>query len=227
MSDIQASLLRNAEERAVQLFELVLANDVLRAGVDEQQASDAVRDLAREHFGVQAFWHKRIVRSGRNTLLPYRENPPVLTLQDDDICFLDFGPVFDGWEADYGRTYVLGSDQTKLRIRDEVERIWDRGREHFEATPNITGAGLYAFMVEETRAAGYEPAEVRHFGHLVGEFPHERIEDDRVTAYICADNALPLRRDRPDGQPWHWILEVHAADPARGFGAFFEQLLTC
>jgi hypothetical protein len=33
----------------------------------------------------------RIVRAGRNTLAPYDENPPDLTVGEDDILFLDLG----------------------------------------------------------------------------------------------------------------------------------------
>jgi len=48
------------------------------------------------------------VRAGRNTLAPYDENPPDLTVAEDDIVFLDLGPVFEELEADFGRTYVVG-----------------------------------------------------------------------------------------------------------------------
>ena len=45
---------------------------------------------------------------GRNTLHPYKSNPENLLLKEDDILFIDFGPVFEDWEADFGRTYVKG-----------------------------------------------------------------------------------------------------------------------
>ena len=64
--------------------------------------------LAEKMYGISTYWHKRIVRAGRNTLLPYAENPPDLTIGEDDILFLDLGPVFEKWEADFGRTFVLG-----------------------------------------------------------------------------------------------------------------------
>ncbi len=57
----------------------------------------------------RALWHKRIARAGRNTPLPYKENPPDFQIQDDDIVFFDFGPVFEEWEADFGRTFILNS----------------------------------------------------------------------------------------------------------------------
>ena len=41
-------------------------------------------------------------------------------IEEDDIVFPDFGPVFDEWEADLGRTYVMGDDPRKLRLRDDV-----------------------------------------------------------------------------------------------------------
>lgn len=43
---------------------------------------------------------------------------------EDDIVFSDFGPVFEEWRADFGRTYVLGNDPLKLRIREETEEAW-------------------------------------------------------------------------------------------------------
>ena len=58
--------------------------------------------MARQ-FGVSRHWHKRIVRAGPNTLEPYKQNPPDREITADDIVFLDFGPIFEEWEADFGR----------------------------------------------------------------------------------------------------------------------------
>ncbi len=43
-------------------------------------------------YGIETCWHKRIVRAGKNTLLPYAENPPDLTIGSDEVLFLDLGP---------------------------------------------------------------------------------------------------------------------------------------
>src|SRR5919205_724994 len=77
-----------------------------------------LRARGADLFGTNRQWHKRVVRSGENTLQPYRENPPDRVIGDDDIVFLDFGPIFSPpgtaeWEADYGRTFVLGDDPDK------------------------------------------------------------------------------------------------------------------
>ncbi|MFX7086584.1 M24 family metallopeptidase, partial [Acinetobacter baumannii] len=64
---------------------------------------------------------KKIVRAGINTLEPYTADPENLILQDGDIVFFDFHPVFNGWEADLGRTYVLGNDPLKQKIKADIQ----------------------------------------------------------------------------------------------------------
>jgi Xaa-Pro dipeptidase len=61
--------------------------------------NEDVYPLAKEMYGITIYWHKRVVRAGKNTLLPYDENPPDLMIGDDDILFLDLGRVFEKWEA--------------------------------------------------------------------------------------------------------------------------------
>jgi len=60
-----------------------------------------------------------------NTLLPYRENPPDRTIGEDDIAFADFGPVFEEYGADFGRTYVFGGDPHKHRLLGDLPRIFE------------------------------------------------------------------------------------------------------
>ena len=109
-----------------------------------------------------------IVRAGANTLHPYRENPPDRLIQPDDIVFFDFGPIFEDWEADLGRTYVLGNDPIKARIRHDIEAAWHVAKAHFMATPDITSAALYRFVVELTHSLGWENPQA-HCGHLIGK----------------------------------------------------------
>ena len=156
--------------------------------------------------------------------MPYEENPPDRVLTADDIVFLDFGPIFAEWEADFGRTYVLGDDPAKHRLADDLPRIWEAGRAHFDAHPDITGAALFSFVSDQISAAGWGHA-TEHAGHLVGEFPHVRIDGDELESYIAPANTNPMRRLDAAGQDCHWILEVHLIDRERGFGGFFEQLL--
>jgi Xaa-Pro aminopeptidase len=87
--------LRVAQEKAERLFHEVEARGLIRADILESQLNQEIYDLAKEMYGISTYWHKRIVRAGTNTLLPYADNPPDRTIAEDDILFLDLGPVFE------------------------------------------------------------------------------------------------------------------------------------
>ena len=103
-----------AEKKAELLFKEIEKQEILVPGNSEEKINSLIFDLAFDMFGIKKYWHKRIVRCGENTLHPYNENPKNLTLKKDDILFLDFGPIFEEWEADFGRTYVVGKDPLKI-----------------------------------------------------------------------------------------------------------------
>ena len=222
--DERAERLLDAQASAVALFDEVLARGIIAAGRGEQEASDQIRDLANEMFGKTRHWHKRIVRAGPHTLFPYRENPPDRVIEADDIAFADFGPIFDEFEADLGRTYVIGDDPVKHRLAADLPVIFGAGRRYFAGHPDITGAELYAEVGRLARAAGWKFGNT-HAGHLVGEFPHETIDGARIESYIAPGSDTPMRRTDKAGRVCHWILEIHLTDPERGFGGFYEQLL--
>ena len=223
--DARARHLIEAEQKAVALFDEVARRGLIAPGETERAVSDRVRDLGAELFGTDKHWHKRVVRAGENTLEPYRENPPDRVLDPDDIVFVDLGPIFADWEADVGRTFVLGDDPVKLRLRDDLRRIWEAGQTYFEAVPDISGAELFAHVVGLAEDAGWEFGGP-HSGHLVGEFPHEFVDGERIESYIATGSDHPMRRLDPSGRRCHWILEIHLVDRERRIGGFFEQLLT-
>ena len=218
-------LLRDAESKALKLFEQVEQRGLIRAGITEKTLNTEVYRLALEMYGIKKYWHKRIVRAGANTLHPYRENPPDLLINDNDILFFDFGPVFEDWEADFGRTYVLGNDPYKLRIQREIEEAWYIGKEYFQNSPEITGAELYSFILQVTASRGWEYPQA-HCGHLIGNFPHEKIQGEDIENYIHSENHKRMRDPDKNGIPRDWILEIHFIDQERQIGGFFEQLLT-
>ena len=223
--DERAERLLRAQATAEALFDEVVARGIVAAGRSEQAVSDQVRDLANEMFGTTKHWHKRIVRSGPNTLMPYRENPPDRVIGSDDIAFADFGPIFAEWEADFGRTWVLGNDPLKHRMCADLERVFAAAKGFFAAHAQLTAAALYAEVVRLSGALGWTYGNY-HCGHLVGEFPHENFAGEKVRSLITAANPAPLRCRDASGRTAHWILEVHLVDPARQIGAFYEELLT-
>ncbi|AJT70066.1 M24 family metallopeptidase [Streptomyces chattanoogensis] len=221
---LRALGLVEAQRRAAALFAEVEARGLVAPGYGEREVSDRIRDLANAMFGTTKYWHKRIVRSGPNTVFPYKENPPDRIIGEDDIAFVDFGPLFEEYEADFGRTFVFGEDPAKHRLRNDLPLVFAAGREAFRADPDITGGRLHAEVQALAAKAGWTLGGW-HAGHLVGEFPHETIDGALVESYITPDNDHPIRRTDRAGWRCHWILEIHLVDEQNGFGGFYEQLL--
>jgi Xaa-Pro aminopeptidase len=222
--EVRVGRLLDAQDKAAQLFEEIERRAMIRPGVREQQLSDEIRDLAAAMLGVTRHWHRRIVRAGENTLQPFRERPPDRVIVDDDIVFLDLGPIFEEWEADFGRTFVLSDDPDKNALRDALPRVWQAGHDYFDGHPDVTGAELFDFVVGVTHAEGFEFGN-SIAGHLVGEFPHKKIAGTGVEWYIMPGSDKPMRRTDPSGRRCHWILEIHLISRGRPFGGFYEQLL--
>lgn len=225
LEEDRATELREAQNKAEQLFHEVEARGLIRPGLTESSLNADIYALAQEMYGITTYWHKRIVRAGKNTLLPYAENPPDLTIGEDDILFLDLGPVFEKWEADFGRTFVLGSDPFKHKMRQDVAQAFAEGKRYFNETPDITSSEFFSYAYSLAEKFGWEfggPIA----GHLIGQFPHERIADDKVSLYVHPKSHLVMRSLDEKGQKRHWILEIHFVDREREIGGFYEELLT-
>lgn len=223
----RAASLLDAQNKAASLF-TEIEQTLIRPGVTEAELSKEIHQLAEQRHAVRTHWHKRVVRSGPHTLEPYAENPPDRAIEPGDILFVDLGPVFEAWEADFGRTFVLdGGDEHRLRLRDALRPTWEAVREVYREREagGITGGELYDVAREEARRAGYEFGGAIA-GHLVGHFPHERIARDKISFYITEGNDLPMNRLDARGKKYHWILEMHLVDRDRKIGGFMEELLT-
>jgi Xaa-Pro dipeptidase len=221
----RGAALLQAQNNANELFRAVETQGIIRPNVTESQINQDIYDLAEKMFGISTYWHKRIVRAGSNTLKPYDENPPDLTLAEDDILFLDLGPVFEAWEADFGRTFVLGSDPDKLKLRDDIAKAFAQGKQYFHSHPEIKADELYRHAQKMARDYGWEYGGPIA-GHLIGQFPHERIPNDKISLYVHPENPMKMRGQDADGQQRHWILEIHFIDRAKKIGGFYEELLT-
>ncbi len=223
MDAVSQSLLE-AQNKAEALFSDVVNRGLIQAGKLESELSEEIHDLARDSFGVRRHWHKRIARSGPNTLLGYYDESQDRRIAADDVVFLDLGPVFDTWEADFGRTYAVGSDPHKHRLVSDIGAAFRRGKELYERTPDLTAGALYDFVAALATAAGWEFGAPTA-GHLIGHFPHERSPDPKRFS-IRSGNPHRLREPDEKGNPRHWILEIHFVDRARQIGGFFEELLS-
>ncbi len=224
MPTVEETLI-GAQRKAEDLFAAVLRDGLIRPGILESELSAEIHELASRRFGVRRHWHKRIVRCGPNTLLGYYDEPGDRRLAEDDAVYLDFGPVFGEWEADFGRTFVLGHDARKHQLVRDIAVAFRRGKQLYLDSPDLTTGALYDFVCDLATEAGWEFGAPTA-GHLIGHFPHERAPAEPQRFSIRHGNPQRLREPGADGSPRHWILEIHFVDRARAFGGFFEELLT-
>ena len=222
--DAVAQSLLAAQNKAEALFADVVAGGLIQPGKLESELTADIHALAKERFGVRRHWHKRIARAGPNTLLTYYDEPSDRRIAEDDIVYLDFGPVFEAWEADFGRTYALGDDPAKHRLIADLADAFEAGRRLYQSTPTLTAGALYDFVAGLAAPRGWEFGAPTA-GHLIGHFPHEHSPDP--TRFSIRHGCQTLLRE-PDeaGRARHWILEIHFIDRTREIGGFYEELLT-
>jgi Xaa-Pro aminopeptidase len=206
----QLERLLQAREKSIALME-TLGKRIL-PGMTEGEAL-AICDSLYKERGVEKKWHRSWIRFGENTLLPYGElADPKTTLKENDIFFVDLGPVFDNYEGDIGKAYVVGNDSEMHKCKKDSEEIFqivsDKWRED-----RLTGEALYQFAEEEAKKRGWLFSTRGASGHRVSDFPH-------AVHYKGAIAKLPFTPSRGI-----WVLEIQIRHPERPFGAFVEDLL--
>ncbi|MEZ5763059.1 MAG: M24 family metallopeptidase [Xanthobacteraceae bacterium] len=212
-----------AEARASKLFEEIERRNLIRPDRTEREIEQEIYAIALSDFGVEKHWHKRIVRAGANTLTIAADNPPIQTIQTDDIVYVDLGPAFEDWEADLGRTYILG-DHPGANLVKALPMIFEQVQTHYHASPGITGAALYAYAIAAAKSSGWRFGGTIA-GHLVSEFAHAKIPGDKDYTRIYPGNPKPMRDLDELGRERHWILEIHLVEPGGAYGGFYERLL--
>ncbi|OWQ90448.1 2Fe-2S ferredoxin [Roseateles aquatilis] len=197
-----------ARERSREALARIVAR--IEPGMTARDMIDMADTLLRA-MGSACNWHPTYARIGADTPLGSRQPiDPGRRLQREDIFTVDLGPVWDGYEGDYGDTFHLGADEDHARcvaaaraVFDETRAAWLHGRR---------GIDLYAFAQE--RAASRGCTLVRETaGHRVSDFPHALYGGHRLAEadFIPASGI--------------WVLEVHVRDLVRPIGAFFEDVL--
>jgi Xaa-Pro aminopeptidase len=225
MTNARRAQLEAAQARGMAMLDAIERAGFVAPGRLETEIDDDIRQLAERDFGVTVNWHKRIVRTGPNTICTFHEKPPVRVIEPEDTVYLDLGPVFEEWEADLGRSYALGHDPEKKRLVADLPRLFEIVQAHYGASPDITGAELYAFAQQTAADAGWIFGG-KIAGHIVSEFPHaQRVPGDADLHRIAPANPKRMRDPDANGQERHWILEIHLVDKARTFGGFYERLL--
>jgi len=215
--------LLDAQSKALELLAHIEEHALIAIGKTETEVAKEIFAAAQAMFGIKRRWHKEIVRSGENTTATFSERREDRRLAVDDLVFIDLGPVFNDWEADIGRTYLLGSDTEKQRLIDDLPIVFNEIASHLRKHPNITGAGLYAFAVKSAERRGWIFGG-KIAGHIVGEFAHFQWAGRAPEMYISPENDTPLSDPDKDGRTRYWIIEVHLLSKDKAYGGFYEQL---
>ena len=220
--------LKKAEQKAEELFHEIKTRGIILPNKFESQVNEEIYCLAKEIFGIDKYWHKRIVRAGLNTLAPYKENPEDIIIKEDDMVFLDFGPLIDDFEADFGRSYVIGGDPEKITLCLNIENAWYDIQRWVKVQKELGNClksnSLFEHCIKVANSYGYSFGG-GIAGHLIGKYPHESLEPGDFGLYIHPANELNIFSLNEKMEKRHWILELHFVHSSKKFAAFFEQLL--
>lgn len=182
-----------------------------KPGMVEEDAVAMAKDLLVAGDMVRG-WHDVYVRFGANTLKTFgAASDPGIVLKEDDIFFIDIGPVWGEFEGDGGDTFTVGSAPDMAKCAADAKKLFHIVRKKWEST-GMSGRELYEFATEEAKALGWE-LNLDLSGHRLSDFPHAAIYDG------------PMAEVDFKPSPLVWVLEIHIRHPTEGYGAFFEDML--
>jgi Xaa-Pro aminopeptidase len=183
----------------------------IRVGMSEEEGTEWARTVLREAQMLRG-WHGIKIRFGSNTLKTFNEpSAPGLVLQENDIYFVDIGPVWQKWEGDAGATFAVGTDPDMARAVRDVRGVFERVREKWLAE-RLTGLALYEYASRVAVELGWR-LNLETSGHRLADFPHAALHDGALAEVPFAPSS------------GLWVLEIQIRHPERAFGAFYEDLL--
>jgi len=185
----------------------------IKPGMLETEGLQTI-EVTLDELGSRSRWHKSLVRFGANTIKTYGDpSEPGVRLRDDDIFFIDIGPVWDDMEGDGGGTFVVGqqADPEMRRCAADVMRIFAAVRNEW-ATTSITGKQLYDLASKRADELGWV-LNLGLTGHRLSEVSHKN--------YFAGTLGMVNHHPSPN----LWILEIQIGHPHKPIGGFFEDLL--
>jgi len=182
----------------------------IKPGMTEEATHELYKVIYKKH-GIEKNWHPPKIRFGPNTLKTFKEVSEPYTLQEEDIFYIDIGPVVDHHEADFGETFTLGSNFEHKKIADNAAKLFDEVTHEWKEH-KLRGTALYQWATKRALALGYK-LNMGSDGHRIGDFPHHVFFKGAIIE--CEEELLPNA----------WILEIQLDHPKLKFGAFFEDIL--
>lgn len=185
-------------------------SQIIKPGMTETEAKALLEDML-DVSGALKKWHPTKLRMGINTTKSFREESAPYTLTDDDLFFIDIGPVYYNHEGDYGESFVIGENSKYKNLVEATKKVFESTKEAWKEN-KMTGSELYCFAEEEAKKYHLK-LNTNMYGHRLGDFPHalyckEKLGDQK---FIPAPNL--------------WVLEIHLIDQTLNRGAFFEDIL--
>lgn len=203
---------KKAQQQGWELLQSLRSS--IKPGMNEKDIHKIYKDLLKD-AGLSKSWHPPKIRLGPNSIKSFREiSDEDYQIKENDIFFLDIGPLINGYEADVGQTFILGTQPLPVhaKIISDGEEIFKMTKDQFEKN-DLTGPELYAFAEAEATKRGWELIGDGANGHRVGDFPHQGFYKGN------------LRKFPHKLVPGVWILEIQLRSPDHTFGAFYEDVL--
>jgi len=201
--------IRAAQAKSWDALERIAA--LVHPGMTEAQAI-ARGEAVLAEMGMELAWHPLLIRFGANTLKIFSDRTPGdAVLGEDDIWFVDMGPVFGGHEGDVGATFTTGNDPARQACARDVKLLFERIKAIWDGGA-VTGYDLYDAAQAEAAALGWV-LNLDIQGHRVGDYPHSVHQGGKLGAFPQAPS------------PGLWILEMQIRHPTEPYGAFYEDLL--
>ena len=170
--------------------------------------------MANAHLrsmGASHTWHPTYVRFGDDSIKTPRQ--PIhrqRRLRASDIAVIDIGPVWNGYEGDFGDTFVFGDRELHHQCAEAARLVFAATRQAWHA--GLTGRALYDHAERSAARDGWL-LERDLAGHRVSDFPHALYGPSRLAELeIPPADAV-------------WVLEIQLRHPVEPVGAFYEDVL--
>ncbi|GAB3359451.1 M24 family metallopeptidase [Lysobacter tyrosinilyticus] len=208
-SAFDLELMRHASEQSWRAVRVM--SEAFRPGLRESEAKQMAMDILHD-LGMERIWHPVHVRFGANTLKMFNQKSdgdPVLG--ENDIYFIDIGPVFRGHEGDVGATFTTGNDPDMAACAVAAKSLFDDVRDAWRNRA-LTGPALYDYAAQRADELGWVlNMDIR--GHRVSDFPHAIHRGGDLGEF----EGIPV--------PGVWVLEIQIANRDGTYGAFHEDVL--
>ncbi|ASU38723.1 (Fe-S)-binding protein [Herbaspirillum sp. meg3] len=197
-----------AREQSVRALAQIVGK--LRVGMTTSEAIEMANEHLRQ-MGSSHTWHPTYIRFGDDTVRTPRQGADKeRRLQATDIAVVDLGPVWDGYEGDFGDTIVFGQHALYAACAQAARDVFSASKEAW--LTGLTGRELYD-LAERVAAEGGWLLERNLAGHRVADFPHALFGPAKLAEMdIVPSDAV-------------WVLEVQLRHPTEPIGAFYEDIL--